>query len=186
MFSMSTPAVDLRYPVGRFEWAPSPSKDEAAERREQAIRQIASLSGNLRSALAGFTDAQLDTPYRPEGWTVRQVIHHIADSHINAYTRFKLALTEDNPTIKPYDQDGWASLPDTQQTPVEVSLTMIDALHARWTVLLRSITADQWQRGFVHPEMNAVVPLDKAVAMYAWHSQHHLGHITALRKRNNW
>lgn len=183
---MSTPAVDLRYPVGQFEWVPVASEDEAAKRREQAIQKIASLPGSLRSAVAGFTDAQLDTPYRSEGWTVRQVIHHIADSHMNAYTRFKLALTEDNPTIKPYDQDGWANLPDTAQTPISVSLSMIDALHTRWTVLLRAMSAEQWKRGFVHPEMNAMVPLDKAIAMYAWHSEHHLGHITSLRKRNNW
>jgi uncharacterized damage-inducible protein DinB len=173
--------TDLRYPIGKFSYAVAPTP----EQRQQLLHEIGQAPSQLREAVKGLSPQQLDTPYRPEGWTVRQVVHHIPDSHLNAYVRFKLALTEDEPTIKPYAQEKWARLPDTAATPVEVSLTMLDSLHDRWVRLLRSIQNEDWTRTFRHPELG-LVPLEKNLALYAWHGRHHVAHITSLRERNSW
>ena len=172
---------ELRYPIGRF----TPPAEVTPEIRAAWIDRIAAVPGALRAAVDGLSDAQLETPYREGGWTVRQVAHHLPDSHLNAYVRFKLALTEDNPRIKPYDEAGWSNLGDTSGTPVEVSLALIEALHARWVVLLRSMTEAQWARTFEHPETGPW-PLTRALGLYAWHGDHHLAHITRLRSRSGW
>ncbi len=172
---------DPRYPIGKFTYKDSPTPDE----RVQLIRQIEQAPAKLRAAVSGLSPQQLDTPYRPEGWTVRQVAHHVPDSHLNAYVRFKLALTEDEPMIKPYAEDRWAKLADTEATPVEVSLALLDSLHDRWVRLLRSLQPDDWKRTFRHPELG-VVSLEKNLALYAWHGRHHVAHITSLRERNGW
>jgi hypothetical protein len=139
----------------------------------------------LRAAVAGLDAAQLDTPYRPGGWTVRQVVHHVPESHMNAYIRIKLALTENEPVIKPYDEDAWAKLPDVVPTSIETSLTLLDALHVRWVTLLRLLDDAQFARAFEHPEWGRV-PIEGAVAQYAWHGKHHTAHITRLRERMGW
>jgi len=172
---------DLQYPIGKFHRPASLSPDE----RRTAIAAIAATPRNLRDAVRGLGDAQLDTPYRPGGWSVRQVVHHVPDSHSNAYTRFKLALTEDVPTIKPYDEKGWAKLDDTRTTPIETSLVMMDALHDRWVRLLESMAQEDFARKLNHPE-NGVMNLDQLLALYAWHGDHHVAHITTLRSRNGW
>jgi hypothetical protein len=173
--------TDLRYPIGKFTYAGPPTP----EQRQELLRHIEHAPANLRAAVAGLSDQQLDTPYRPEGWTVRQVAHHVPDSHLNAYVRFKLALTEDEPTIKPYAEDRWARLADTQATPVEVSLTLLDSLHNRWVRLLRALQQEDWKRTFRHPELG-LVPLEKNLALYAWHGRHHVAHIENLRERKGW
>jgi DinB family protein len=173
--------IDLSYPIGKFHFD-GPTTDE---QRRKSIDQIAHAPSNLRSAIAGLSVQHLDTPYRPGGWTVRQVVHHVPDSHMNAYIRFKLALTEEEPTIKPYAEDRWAELADTGTTPVEVSLTMLDALHDRWVRLLRALKTDDWKRTFRHPELGAM-NLEKTLALYAWHGRHHVAHITSLREREGW
>jgi uncharacterized damage-inducible protein DinB len=173
--------TDLRYPIGKFHYDGPLSE----EQMRSSLDDIARTPENLRAAVKGLSEAQLDKPYRPGGWTVRQVTHHVPDSHMNAYIRFKLALTEDDPTIKPYAEDRWAQLADTKNTPIEVSLTMLDSLHDRWVRLLRSMTAENWQRTFRHPEMGPMT-LEKTLALYAWHGRHHVAHITALRDRNGW
>ena len=137
----------------------------------------------MRAALAGLSDSQLDTPYRPGGWTVRQVAHHVPDSHMNSYVRFRLALTEDEPVIKPYEESRWAELPDARGMPVEPSLVLLESLHARWVPLLRSLSAAEWKRSFRHPELGPV-RLENNAALYAWHGRHHVAHITALRQTN--
>jgi len=152
--------------------------------REPAITVIAELPMRVRAAVAGLTGAQLDTPYRPGGWTVRQVVHHVADSHTNAFIRLKVALTEDQPTIKPYDQDAWSALAD-MRLPIDVSLVLLDGLHARWVALYRSLAPSAFARVFHHPEIG-VVTLDGQLQMYAWHSRHHVAHITSLRQREDW
>ncbi len=172
---------DLRYPVGKFHYEGIPSP----EQKQTFLEEIAETPARLRAAVNGLSPAQLDTPYRPEGWTVRQVVHHVPDSHLNSYVRFKLALTEEEPTIKTYEEARWAELPDTQATPVEVSLTMLDSLHDRWVRLLRSLTPEQWKRTFRHPELGPMT-LEKTLALYAWHGRHHVAHITELRKRMSW
>lgn len=172
---------DLRYPIGTFV---KPDSLTPAE-RTAAIQVIAEAPAHFREAVCGLNESQLDTPYRDGGWTVRQVVHHVPDSHLNAYIRFKLALTEDSPTIKPYDESAWASLPDTASTRVETSLTMLDALHERWTNLLQSMKPADFGRTLVHPERGPL-SLDQMLAMYAWHSRHHAAHITGLRERNAW
>jgi len=166
--------MDLQYPVGRFQWPGSITGGA----RNALIDEIAATPGKVRAAVAGLSDAQLDTPYRPGGWTARQVVHHMADSHMNSYIRTKLALTESEPTIKPYDQDRWAVLPDST-LPVEVSLNILDGLHHRWVVLLRSLSEEDFARTFVHPELGPMV-LDKNIALYAWHGRHHTGHILSV------
>src|ERR1700689_539575 len=173
----------MRYPVGRFSF-PSATGITHVQ-RNQWIAEIAEAPARLRAAVAGLDAAQLDTPYRPGGWTVRQVAHHVPDSHLNAYIRFKLALTEDDPTIKTYAEDRWAQLADTQTTPVEVSFTLLDTLHARWVRLLRSLKPEDWKRTFRHPELG-LVSLEKNLALYAWHGRHHVAHIMGLRERNGW
>lgn len=174
--------TDLRYPVGKF----TPPTSMSESQRTALIDDVARAPAALRAAVAGLTPAQLDTPYRPGGWTVRQVVHHVPDSHINAYVRFKQALSERTPTIKPYDQDVWVTLPDTPATPVDVSLALLDALHARWVTLLRAMRPLDFERGYDHPEYERFVPLSEALASYAWHGRHHVAHITSLRERNGW
>ncbi len=173
--------TDLRFPIGKFRFDGPLTKDQS----QKALDDIANTPANLRAAVKGLTDAQLDTPYRPGGWTVRQVVHHVPDSHLNSYVRFKLALTEDEPTIKPYAEDRWAELADTKATPIEVSLTMLDSLHDRWVRLLRSLTPGDWKRTFRHPELGPMT-LEKTLALYAWHGRHHVAHVTELRKRMTW
>ena len=172
---------DLSYPIGKFHYEGTPTD----EQKKNFIRDIAQTPANLRSAIEGLSSEQLDTPYRPGGWTVRQAVHHVPDSHLNSYVRFKLALTEDNPTIKPYEQQLWAELPDTKETPIEVSLTLLDSLHDRWVRLLQSFTPEQWKRTYRHPELGPMT-LEKTLALYAWHGRHHVAHITELRKRKGW
>jgi uncharacterized damage-inducible protein DinB len=173
--------ADLRYPIGNF------SYDGAMTdaRRAACVTRIAAAPAALRAAVAGLSDAQLDTPYRPGGWTVRQVVHHVPESHMNAYVRFKLALTEDSPVIKTYEEAEWARLADVRQTPIEVSLTLLDALHARWLPVLRSLDDAQWQRTFRHPEWGAI-RIDQTLGLYAWHGRHHVAHVTGLRERQGW
>ncbi len=170
----------LRFPVGRF----APPTASTPELRIEQIETLRQLPGRLRAAVAGLSDAQLDTPYREGGWTLRQVVHHVADSHANAYVRFKLAMTEDWPTIKPYDEAAWAKLADNR-LPVDVSLALIEALHARWVALLESFAAEDFERGYHHPEMGRQ-DLGRVLALYAWHSRHHTAHITSLRARQSW
>jgi len=173
--------MDLRYPVGPFEFAGSLSRGQ----REILIDQIAATPEKMRTAVAGLSDEQLNTPYRPEGWTVRQVVHHVPESHMNSYVRFKLAITEEEPTIKPYFEDRWAQLDDANQAPVGLSLDLLDALHGRWVWFLRSLKDADFQRTFRHPELGTV-SLDKNIALYAWHGRHHVAHITSLRERMGW
>ena len=177
--------ADLRYPIGKFEWIPPENDDEMAKRRVHYIDVLSKLPANLSVAVKGLNPKQLDTPYRPEGWTVRQVVHHVPDSHLNAYIRFKWALTEFEPAIKTYKEDLWAKLPDSEQTPVETSLHLLQALHQRWVTLLRAMTAEDFARSLRHPEMG-VLSLDRMLALYAWHSAHHTAHITGLRERLGW
>jgi hypothetical protein len=174
--------TDLRYPIGNF------SYDGAMTdaRRSACVGRIAAAPAALRAAVAGLSDAQLDTPYRPGGWTVRQVVHHVPDSHLNAYVRIRLALTEDTPTIKPYEEARWAELPDARTLPVEASLTLLEALHVRWVALLRGLGAADGARRFHHPEHGRLITIDELIAMYAWHGEHHVAHVTSLRARNGW
>ena len=173
---------DLRYPTGRFQ-RPAAALSPAERRRH--IETIAGTPAAMRKAVQGLTDAQLDTPYRPGGWTARQVVHHVPDSHMNAYVRFKLALTEERPTIKPYDENRWAALGDVVATPIATSLALLDALHERWVLLLGGIAQGDFERPFVHPE-NGPMTLDQLLALYAWHGPHHVAHITNLRERSGW
>lgn len=172
---------DLRFPIGKFKYEGAITE----EQKQSLLKDIAQTPANLRKAIKGLSDAQLDTEYRPGGWTVRQVVHHLPDSHMNSYVRFKLALTEDEPTVKTYAEDRWAQLADTTSTPIEISLTLLDSLHDRWVRLLRSLTPEQWKRTLRHPEFGPM-NLEKTLAMYAWHGKHHVAHITELRKRNSW
>jgi hypothetical protein len=173
--------MDLRYPVGPYQ---APEVISAAQ-RSLWIRQIETLPSSLRQAVSGWSDAQLDTPYRPAGWTVRQVVHHLPDSHLNSYTRFRLALTEDSPVIKPYDEAAWAELPDAKAAPITSSLALLEGLHARWTALLQSLGDAAFARTFRHPELGEI-RLDWTLGLYDWHCRHHLGHITSLRARERW
>jgi uncharacterized damage-inducible protein DinB len=170
---------DLRYPIGRFR-----ASAVAADSRVAQIETLRLLPERLKAAVDGLDDSQLDTPYREGGWTVRQLVHHIADSHANSYVRIKLALTEDWPTIKPYDEGAWAKLPDSR-LPISISLDLIAALHARWVSLFESLADEQFLRGYVHPESGRQ-NLAQVLALYDWHSRHHTAHITNLRKRMNW
>ena len=150
------------------------------------IDAIARAPEDIRAAVRGMSEPQLDTPYRPEGWTVRQVVHHVPDSHLNAYVRFKLALTEDTPTIKPYDEAEWAKLSDVRDTPIETSLTLLSAIHDRWVRLLRAMTPGDFGRKLNHPDWEAPLSLDTVLALYAWHGPHHTAQITSLRQRMGW
>jgi len=172
---------DLRYPIGPFQ---RPDRLSEAERASR-VDEIASLPAALRAAVARLEDAQLDTPYRPGGWTVRQVVHHLADSHMNAYVRLRLALTEDIPEIRTYREERWAELLDARSAPLCLSLDLIDSLHARWVMLLRSLTPGEMARTLRHPEIGTL-SLDQLTALYAWHGRHHLTHITSLRGRQGW
>ena len=172
---------DPRYPIGRFQFSTSITPVE----RKELINAIESAPDALRRAVAGLDDAQLITPYRPGGWTVRQLVHHVPDSHMNAYVRFRLALTEDEPTIKPYAEDRWAQLADATASPVKDSLDLLDSLHRRWVALLQSMSDVDFARTFRHPDLG-VVRLDRNLALYAWHGRHHVAHVTALRERMGW
>ena len=173
--------MDLRYPIGKYEMKAALTSAE----RAGAIAQIAATPKSLRDAVAGLSQQQFDTAYRPGGWTVRQVVHHLPDSHMNAYIRFKLALTENEPTIKPFDEALWAKLADSRDTPIEVSLALLDALHHRWDVLLRSMQPEDFARRLRHPQ-SGLLTLDGMVGMYAWHGRHHVAHITSLHEREGW
>jgi hypothetical protein len=172
---------DLRYPIGRFHEVAA--TDEV---RRACIDELAALPRAMREAVTGLTDRQLDTPYRPGGWSVRQVVHHVPDSHLNAYVRLKLALTEETPTVKPYDERAWAALADSQ-SPIDPSLALLDALHARWVALMRSLSGAQLRRTYRHPEHpEAPLTLDWMLQQYAWHSRHHVAHIISVRRREGW
>jgi uncharacterized damage-inducible protein DinB len=170
--------ADERYPIGKFQYQP----DTDQSQKKQFIEKIAAMPRELRQAVQGMTEQQLNTPYRSGGWTVRQVVHHMADSHMNAYIRFKLAMTEDQPTIKPYNEKLWAELPDATSASVERSMALIESLHDRWTILLRSFTPHDFLRTFSHPE-HGVMNLDRLLQLYAWHGRHHIAHITSVRER---
>ena len=172
---------DLSYPIGKF--TPEPELTDA--KRIALINEIADAPAALREAVHGLTKPQLDTPYRPDGWTVRQVVHHLHDSHMNSYMRFRLALTENEPTIKPYNQSEWAKLPDAASADVEISLKLLENLHHRWVFLLGSMKPDDFKRSFRHPE-SGLQKLDATLQLYAWHGKHHVAHITSLRKRMGW
>jgi hypothetical protein len=173
--------VDLRYPIGELEWKSVLTTDE----RRTAIEQIAQTPARLREAVAGLTKEQLETPYRPGGWTVRQVVHHLPDSHMHAFLRFKLALTENEPTIKPYDEARSAELTDSRELPADVSLVLLDALHTRWASLLHGMRPEEFARRLNHPE-HGMLTLDALTGCYAWHGCHHVAHITSLRERMSW
>lgn len=172
---------DLRFPIGRFDPEVQATDGDLAF----FIEEIAETPNRLRAAVAGLTAEQLDVPYRPGGWTVRQVVHHLPDSHMNAYVRFKIALTEDWPTVKTYDEAKWAVLEDSFRAPVEFSLTLLESLHARWVVLLRTFRSEDYVRGFHHPELGEI-HLGSLLALYAWHGRHHVAHIASLRERMGW
>ena len=172
---------DLRFPIGRFEGV----GDLSVEAAMSLVDQIASLPNDLRAALANLSDAQLATPYRPDGWSVAQVVHHLADSHMNAFIRCKLVLTEEQPTVKPYLQDEWAATADNVVAAM-TSVTLLEALHQRWVALLRPVAAGDLQRTFVHPEHGRPMTLAGTVGLYAWHGRHHVAHITELRRREGW
>ncbi len=172
---------DLRYPIGKLQW-----EDNLSEaRRKELIKQIAEAAAKFRAAVEGLNEQQLDTPYRDGGWTVRQLVHHLADSHMNAYVRFKLALTEDEPTIKTYEQERWAETVDSRSAPAEVSLALLDGLHHRWAMLLRAMSAADFNRRFTHPE-HGKITLERLLGMYAWHGRHHTAHVAGLRERMKW
>jgi hypothetical protein len=172
---------DPRYPIGKFTYSVPPTE----EQRKELIADIERAPADLRAAVRDLNDEQLDTPYREGGWTVRQVIHHVPESHMNAYIRFKLALTEQEPTIKPYMENLWAELDDVRSTPPEISLALLDSLHSRWIRVLKSIRPEQWKRTFRHPELG-VVTLEKNLALYSWHGKHHVAHVTRLREARGW
>lgn len=179
---MATSGSDARYPVGRFEYDGDLSRDAI----NSSISEIESLPRLLRAAVNGLDEEQLDTPYREGGWTPREVVHHVADSHMNAYVRCKLVLTEDTPTIKPYKEAEWAKLADVKIVPITVSLNLLDALHTRWVTLLRSMSGADFERCYIHPEQQRRVPMREVAALYAWHGRHHTGHIMSLRARKGW
>ena len=172
---------DPRYPVGKFSFA-EPLSDQ---QKASFLDDVEQTPARLKAAVQGLTQQQLDTPYRDGGWTVRQVVHHVPDSHMNSYIRFKLALTEEEPTIRTYFEERWAELPEAKSAPIELSLTLLESLHKRWNLMLRAITPAQWKRTLRHPEMGTM-SLEKALAMYAWHGRHHVAHVTELRKAKGW
>lgn len=171
---------DLRFPIGKFD----KDFEFSAELKNKFVKDVGELPEKVRAAIENLNDEQLDTPYRPGGWTVRQTVHHIADSHLNALTRFKLALTEDVPTIRPYDEARWAELADSR-LPVEVSINLLENLHHRWTVLLNSMSDEDFSRRLIHPDSGEWT-LGKMLGLYSWHGRHHTAHITRLRQRNGW
>ena len=173
--------MDLRYPIGQFKC----TGPNTPEQRVQLIDDITATPHRLRNAVQGLNEQQLNTPYRDGGWTVQQVVHHVPDSHMNSYIRFKLALTEDEPTIKPYDEAKWADMVDGRSAVIEPSLQLLDGLHQRWTILLQSLSSEDVKRRFTHPELG-LVSIDQYIALYAWHGKHHVAHITSLRQRMGW
>jgi len=173
--------MDLSYPIGKFDWAQTVTPD----RRIQFIGDIAAAPAKFREASAGLNDTQLDTAYRPDGWTIRQVIHHVADSHMNSYIRFRLALTEEQPAVKGYNEAEWAKLHDSHTLPLDCSLQLLDGLHVRWVDLLQSMTDADFARSFRHSE-KGLIRLEMNLALYSWHSRHHAAHITSLRERMGW
>lgn len=173
--------MDPRYPIGKFEMP----AQVTPTLRQDAIQKIAETPSKIRAAVAGLSQSQLDTPYREGGWTVRQVVHHVPDSHMNAYVRLKLALTEDKPTIKPYAEDRWAQLADTASTPIATSLTLLDTVHERFVILLRSLSDSDFSKKLIHPD-HGERDLNWLAFLYAWHGPHHTAHITELRKKNGW
>ncbi len=172
---------DLSYPIGKF----GPESGLTEAKRIALINDISSVPSHLREAVNGLSKHQLETPYRPGGWTVRQVVHHLPDSHMNAYIRFRLTLTESEPTVKPYEQSLWAELPDAKSADIELSMRLLDGLHHRWVFLLRSMKPDDFKRTFRHPE-TGIQTLEYVLQMYAWHGKHHVAHITSLRNRMGW
>ena len=172
---------DLQYPIGKY--VPQPF---SAEQLSKWILDIRYLPNHLENAVLNLDEHQLETAYRPEGWTVKQLVHHVADSHMNAYIRFKLGLTEINPVIKPYDEAEWAKLNDTKNLPINISITLLFALHARWVEVLENIKEEEWSRTVFHPEQNKEITLWHLLGMYAWHGLHHTAHIIALRSRMSW
>lgn len=172
---------DPRYPIGKFSF----NGPLTPEQKQQFLNDIEQTPSRLRAAVKGLSDAQLNTPYRDGGWTVRQVVHHVPDSHMNSYIRFKLALTEDEPTIRPYMEDRWAELPEAKNAPIEVSLALLDSLHERWTLFLRKLTDADWKRNFRHPDLG-LMSLEKTLALYAWHGRHHVAHVTVLKEKMGW
>jgi len=173
---------DLRFPIGEFQWPESASPGDIAT----WLDDIEIFPADLRRVVTPLNQDQLDTPYRPGGWTVRQVVHHVGDSHLNSMVRFKLALTEDNPTIRPYNEAAWADLADYRATPIPLALEFLEALHTRWLLLLRTLGPSDWKRTLDHPEWDRPLPLDTVAALYSWHGKHHLAHITSLLDREGW
>lgn len=173
---------ELRFPIGQFE---TPN-DITGKMLSKWISDISTFPTRLKEAIASLTDIQLDTPYRPGGWTIRQVVHHCADSHMNSLTRFKLTLTENRPTIKPYDEARWAELPDSKNARIEPALNMLEGLHERWTLLLHKLTAKDLEKIFIHPEQGREYRISENIGLYAWHCNHHLAHITTLKEREGW
>lgn len=177
---------NLRYPIGKLADSENVDKVYSEALKHELLNDIKMLPSMLEFAIKNLDATQLHTPYRPGGWTIHELIHHIADSHMNAYTRFKLGLTEDNPTIKTYDEAAWAELPDTKKLPVNISLTLLHALHLRWYALMDAMTTGQWQRTVYHPERKRTMTLWDLLKTYSWHSLHHTAHITSLRERMKW
>lgn len=173
--------MDLRYPIGKYE----PQPFSSAQKRLW-LQDIQFLPGLIENAIENLDEPQLNTPYRDGGWTVKQVVHHVADSHMNAYIRFKLGLTEDKPTIKPYDEARWAELKDVQSVPINMSITLLYTLHTRWHAAILHLTDQEWQRTVIHPEHNKELSLWHLLGMYAWHGKHHAAHITSMRERKKW
>lgn len=174
--------MDLRYPIGKF----SAPEEITIEMVKSATEQIASTADQLAAAVKGMTDEQLNTPYRPDGWTVRQVVHHLADSHMNAYIRFHWALTEDQPKIKAYDENAWAQLPYQNGVKIETSIHLLGSLHERWVVLMNNMSEEEFDKIYIHPDGDKVYVLRKVALIYAWHGSHHIAHITALKERMGW
>lgn len=179
--------IDLRYPIGKA--SDQPDSNSTFENRavmQDRLLDIKLLPGLLENAVLNLDEAQLATAYRPGGWTIKQVIHHVGDSHMNAYMRFKLGLTEDSPTIKTYDEGAWAEMEDTKNIPINISLTLLHALHVRWYEILNNMSNDDWTRTIFHPDKNRTMTLWELLAIYSWHGKHHAAHITSLRERMNW
>ena len=172
----------LRYPIGKFSFPDAVTPSD----REKYLAEIERLPTDLRKVVEGLTDEQLNTPYRDGGWTVRQVVHHVPDSHMNSYVRYRWTLTEDQPTIKAYYEDRWAELPDASSAPIEPSLQLLEAVHRRWMLLLRAMNDEDYARSFTHPETSKVIRLDSMLALYAWHGKHHVAHIQSLKDRMGW
>jgi uncharacterized damage-inducible protein DinB len=173
--------TDPRYPIGEFSFDGTLTEAQKAKH----LDDIEQTPARLRAAVLGLSDQQVDTPYREGGWTVRQVVHHVPESHMNSYIRFKLALTEEAPTIRPYMEDRWAKLPDATTAPVELSLVLLESLHKRWMLVLRAMKPEEWKRTFRHPEIG-LMTLEKALALYSWHGRHHVAHVAALREKMGW